>query len=498
MFRLGTLFIVGCAVIIGTSASIATMIIFKWSLTQGAFVGVASVLAVTIAHLVIMFDRDTHARTSHIHNVQQDIEILSDRMALLDLRITRAETIPVVALKRGFAPIAEEMTELGTLVHQLAEQVKEHEETLASQVRALPIPALWPTLSTPPVSITHATSDNFSAFNAAHTGTLHQHAAAEPSEPAPFAAPKREYKKTTTASATPKPDMSSLPLVLKALEDGQLDVHLQPIVQLPQRRVVHYEAMARLRNADDSLIMPDEFLPVAREAQISAALDALTMDRVLRIARRLKSHNRSTALFVNVDADTLIDPDFATDLAIRLDANSDLAEHIILEIAYDSVTNLTGTAEGVLMTLADKGFSLSLDVRLIPDIDAAKLYELGFRYIKIPTTAFHDPVFAARSSIHPNDIPALFKRHGITTIVTQIEEEDQVAHILDFDITMAQGFLFGAARPVRAEVFAETSPSKRATIRGTDGIPVRAMDRFPNAAVNTGIRRGIGSIARRA
>jgi cyclic-di-GMP phosphodiesterase TipF (flagellum assembly factor) len=511
MSRLATLFIVGCAIIIGVSSTLAATTLFEWSLMQGALVGLVSVLAVTIAHLVVMFDRDASARNGHIDNVQQDIEILSDRMALLDLRITRAEAFPVAALKQGFVPITSELTELGALVQQLAEQVKEHEDALALQARALPVPSLWSTLNEAPkfannrfADSHHGVDDETSSFDSAHVHEAGEADAAEdngagktliPDEtPQPVIAqtPPEEPSQEDAGSL----DLSCLPVVLKALEEGRIDVHLQPIVQLPQRRVTHYEAMARLRSNDDTLLMPDEFLPVARQLNVSAALDALTLDRVLRIARRLKTHNRTTALFVNVAVETLIDPDFATDLSIRLDANSDLAKHVILEIAHDSVLHLTPTAQGVLMTLAEKGFVFSLDRVTSLRIDAKRLADLGFRYVKLNAALLNDPVQAARATIHPADMPDLLRRHGITLIATRIEQESQVADILDFDVVMAQGFLFGAARPVRPEVFAETAPSKRATIRGTDGMPVRSIDRYPSAGPDT--RRGTGSIARRA
>ncbi len=39
-------------------------------------------------------------------------------------------------------------------------------------------------------------------------------------------------------------------LIAKAIDDNRIDLYLQPIVTLPQRKVRYYEAMARLRTAD--------------------------------------------------------------------------------------------------------------------------------------------------------------------------------------------------------------------------------------------------------
>src|SRR5207342_2583344 len=55
----------------------------------------------------------------------------------------------------------------------------------------------------------------------------------------------------------------------EALRLGRLDVHYQPVVVLPSRHVVGFEALARLRTAGGSLLAPSAFIPVAeRTGQI--------------------------------------------------------------------------------------------------------------------------------------------------------------------------------------------------------------------------------------
>jgi len=60
---------------------------------------------------------------------------------------------------------------------------------------------------------------------------------------------------TSTGSAPLKPqDDAVLRMVKAALKDGRIDLHLQPIVSLPQRRVAFYEGFTRLYVSWQSVI----------------------------------------------------------------------------------------------------------------------------------------------------------------------------------------------------------------------------------------------------
>ena len=61
-------------------------------------------------------------------------------------------------------------------------------------------------------------------------------------------------------------DAQMLEIVRRSLEDNRIDLYLQPIVSLPQRRVRFYEAFSRLRSEDGILIMPSQFIRVAEPA----------------------------------------------------------------------------------------------------------------------------------------------------------------------------------------------------------------------------------------
>ena len=59
------------------------------------------------------------------------------------------------------------------------------------------------------------------------------------------------------------------------IEAQRIDLHLQPIVTLPQRKVRYYEAMSRLNAGNGEIVAAADFLPYAEAGSLLPKLDSL-------------------------------------------------------------------------------------------------------------------------------------------------------------------------------------------------------------------------------
>ena len=82
-------------------------------------------------------------------------------------------------------------------------------------------------------------------------------------------------------------DARRLGAILEAFEKDRVELHLQPVVSLPQRKPHFYEVLARLRLSDESILVPAEFLPNLERAGLVAELDRKVLTRAAAIARHL-------------------------------------------------------------------------------------------------------------------------------------------------------------------------------------------------------------------
>ena len=70
-------------------------------------------------------------------------------------------------------------------------------------------------------------------------------------------------------------DGDVLDMVRQSIEQNKVDLYLQPMVTLPQRKVKFYEALTRLRNEDGDVIFPADYIRVAEPAGIMPMIDNL-------------------------------------------------------------------------------------------------------------------------------------------------------------------------------------------------------------------------------
>ena len=70
-----------------------------------------------------------------------------------------------------------------------------------------------------------------------------------------------------------------------ALDERRVLVHYQPIVDLADGRVAGYEGLARIGEADGSILPPGMFLPAAEDSGLVVSLGTSVLDRACRDAR---------------------------------------------------------------------------------------------------------------------------------------------------------------------------------------------------------------------
>lgn len=257
-------------------------------------------------------------------------------------------------------------------------------------------------------------------------------------------------------------------MVREALDANRVDLYLQPVVGLPQRRTYFYEGFTRIRDGNDEVIPPSAFLTAAEQAGLITDVDNLLLLRCVQIVRRLTKSDRRVGVFCNVSINSLGDDEFFPAFLDFLRRNSDLSGALIFEMPRAAFESRSATAARNMARLADFGFRFSIDQVSDLDVDLAEMQRAGIRFIKVPGTRLIEAINGAEpiagrepGAIQSEDIAALFARYGIDLIAEKIETESTVVEVLDLDIAYAQGHLFGAPRPVRDEIMAEADREVR-------------------------------------
>jgi len=234
-------------------------------------------------------------------------------------------------------------------------------------------------------------------------------------------------------------------IMRNALEENRVDLYLQPIVTLPQRRQQHYEAFTRVRDEAGHIIYPNQYLDVANESGLITTLDNLLLFNCVKVVRQLKNRRPGTRFFCNIASAALHDKDFFPQFVDFIEHNLDLANRLVFEFKQEDVANHGVALARDLKLLGRLGFQFSMDHVTDLRMDFAALAERHFDYIKIPART----LLSNTGDIHPADLKKAMERHGIDLIVEKVEDERTVVQLLDFDVDYGQGYLFGEPRPAR-------------------------------------------------
>jgi len=255
-------------------------------------------------------------------------------------------------------------------------------------------------------------------------------------------------------------------LVREALMEGRVELHLQPIVTLPQRRPLFYEGFTRLKDPTGRVVMPDEFLAPAEAAGLMPQIDNMLLFRCVQIVRKLLQKDRRVGVFCNLSPRSLSDELFFPNFVEFLQDNRDLAGAMLFELPQAAFESRTPAQARAMARLADLGFGFSIDRVQSLAVDLADLERSAVRFLKVDGSLLVHQLNVERirpkgpitREIAAADVVSVFRRHMIELIAERIEEESVVVEVLDLEVGLAQGYLFGPPRPIKDKLMAETAP----------------------------------------
>jgi cyclic-di-GMP phosphodiesterase TipF (flagellum assembly factor) len=428
MVRISAIFIAVCMALIAGSIGFVVYLRFGLTGAESFLVGLGVLTALAVYNAVAARSRDRAEVSDQIASISRSSADLARQLAEFGRQLGTVETKVDSVLDKALAsaqPLAAEIEELSTLVKHLADSVAAHEAVLAGLSGK---ERIAPAAPAPAMAVIET--------------------AAVPM-PDPAAAPAAPIADTIAAFNGLGPD-GIVAAIRSAIEGSKIDLFLQPIVTLPQRKVRYYEALSRLKADNGDLVAAADFLKFAEAGGLMPKLDNLSVLRCVQVVRRLLLKNRDIGLFCNLSSATLTDSGFPRFLEF-VEANRAIAPALVFEFTQGAVRAMGPIEHESLAALAERGFRFSMDNLTDLRVEPRELNERGFRFIKAPAALLLNRVGAASTDIHPADLSDLVGRFGIDLIAERIEAEGAVVDLLDYDVRFGQGFLFSPPRPVRAE-----------------------------------------------
>ena len=235
--RLGTVFVVICMVVIAASVGAMVHLAFDFGGSESAIIGLATLTVLSVYHYFSTRTGIPSVAPQQFADPARGDDDLARQVGELARRVTAVENRLDHAVDRARAvtdPIAFEIGELGALVGQLAETVSAQQATLTGLAEqgtpaAQGTLAEQGTLDERPVAPAGLPAEPFTGQSATEF-TTPPNLPDTPRSTAPDIA-------AVEGAVARAPQATTLASIRSAIEAGHIELYLQPIVTLPQRKV---------------------------------------------------------------------------------------------------------------------------------------------------------------------------------------------------------------------------------------------------------------------
>lgn len=235
-------------------------------------------------------------------------------------------------------------------------------------------------------------------------------------------------------------------LVHQAIRKERIEIFMQPIVRLPQRKAVAYELFARIRAKPGLYVPAARYMKAARKDRLESEIDVLLLERALDTIKATAAKNRiedGCVFFINIDPKTLKHKRYIRTLLTFLAKNRNLARHLVFEMAQEDFANLKPDMHKLLQALGQLGCSFSLDHVETMHFDIERYLAANIAYLKVSAESLLTRGNDEYAFSHFRKQKRTLERNGIRVIVERVESEAAIRQLLDYDLRYGQGFIFG-------------------------------------------------------
>jgi cyclic-di-GMP phosphodiesterase, flagellum assembly factor TipF len=439
---------------VGIAAASGFIVVGGTNLTAAMGGILTAVLAFSARYIWVVKAQYTGLQTI-LMDLQGEVTDIKERQAQADAKMAEVERRTIESPALVWRAATADIEVLGSLVSDLARSVGEHELKLAGSDVSADTPV------SSKAALTYGTQINLNPSvptpdwfeDDAELGFTADSSSPVANVMTYFDATEREAPEPVFVSPSPSVMKELKTTLATALASERLELCLQPIVMLPQRKTKGYEATLRLKGENGDLQSDAELRRIAAATGLETESDRVLVERAVQVLRVLRARNREVSVCCSVSASALADSRFRSTLESLVRSDGKLAKAITLEMKdADFRAKLPQTREA-MATLGRLGIGIGITNIHNLRFDIADMAASGIRQIRVPEHLMRNVGDGnVAPDIHASDMAELLQRKGIDLLVSDVSTEQSVLDLLDQAVPLAQGVIFGASRPVRPEV----------------------------------------------
>jgi cyclic-di-GMP phosphodiesterase TipF (flagellum assembly factor) len=258
-------------------------------------------------------------------------------------------------------------------------------------------------------------------------------------------APRTAPASASPAAVTTRDDL--VEVLRRACEAEDIEIHLQPVMSIADRRTHLYEAFPRVRDGRGGLIRAETYVPTAANAGLLPDIERLAFRRTVQILGRLIERGKQRPIFCPLSTDALRDGTFLRAFHETLKAGPALASNLIFELAEGDLPRLGPAEREAVHALANAGFRFSLQD--VMQLDMAVIGDLPVAFVKLM------PIALSGQPGHAAGLVGRARSIGAEPVIDGVQDDRDLAIAQALGIVLGQGGYLSEPRPLKADVIGD-------------------------------------------
>ena len=258
----------------------------------------------------------------------------------------------------------------------------------------------------------------------------------------------------------------------RAIDEGRLVVHYQPVIDLRDDKVSGFEALMRWEHPERGLLAPAEFMEVAEETGLIVPLGRHLFAEACRqtVDWQQGQGRDGLSVFVNFSARQLRHAEVVQDVAIVLEETGIDPACVQLEVTEHVLLDDEDVAVAQIAAMKDLGLKIVIDDFGTGYSSLAYLQRFPVDLLKVDRSFVSGVTYGEGDAAIVRGVIDLAHRLGLTAVAEGVESDAQVDTLRELGCERAQGYLLGrpAAGPAQTAFLAGRGVGGERTLRRSD------------------------------
>lgn len=229
--------------------------------------------------------------------------------------------------------------------------------------------------------------------------------------------------------------------ILKAIEEDDIQLKLQPIYNTRNDQFNSAEALCRIHTKQFGYISPSIFIPFAERKGIISQLSLTMIEKVCQFLKTNKLPNNFKNISINLSVIDCLDPTFPKKILLLFEKYNIKKNQITFEVT-ESTASLAPQLEKTMKILSEEGISFSMDDFGTGYANLDSVLRLPFSTAKIDRALLLLAQESNKYKVMISSLINMIKKLDLEIVVEGIETIAQINFLSQLDIDYYQGYFY--------------------------------------------------------